>query len=118
MSPADDGLFRRMLDQRRVMLTGAIEGPIAERVCAQLLVLEADDPDQGVALLAQPELLLGRLERGERLVQRRKVRVADQLGLDRVRGALDGQHAGGEGKVGEVGPTPGSIGGDRRRRGR
>ena len=34
-----------MLDQRRVMLTGAIDGPLAERICAQLLVLEADDPD-------------------------------------------------------------------------
>src|ERR1700722_15686465 len=50
MSPTDDGLFRRMLDQRRVMLTGAIEGPIAERVCAQLLVLEADDPEKPITL--------------------------------------------------------------------
>ena len=39
---AEDQLFRRMLDQRRVMLTGAIDGKLAERVCAQLLVLEAD----------------------------------------------------------------------------
>ena len=41
----DDGLFRRMLEQRRVMLTGPIDGALAERICAQLLVLEADDPD-------------------------------------------------------------------------
>ncbi len=46
----DDDLFRRMLDQRRVMLTGTIDGKLAERVCAQLLVLEADDPDAEVTL--------------------------------------------------------------------
>jgi len=46
----DDELFRRMLDQRRVMLTGAIDGTVAERVCAQLLVLEADDADKAVTL--------------------------------------------------------------------
>jgi ATP-dependent Clp protease, protease subunit len=39
----DDALFRRMLDQRRVMLTGTIDSKVAERVCAQLLVLESDD---------------------------------------------------------------------------
>ena len=38
----EDDLFRRMLDQRRVMLTGAVDGKLAERICAQLLVLEAD----------------------------------------------------------------------------
>ena len=48
-TPEDD-LFRRMLDQRRVMLTGSIDGKLAERVCAQLLVLEADDPDAAVTL--------------------------------------------------------------------
>jgi ATP-dependent Clp protease, protease subunit len=46
----EDGLFRRMLDQRRVMLTGAIDGKLAERICAQLLVLEADDPESPVTL--------------------------------------------------------------------
>ena len=46
----EDNLLRRMLDQRRVMLTGAIDGKVAERVCAQLLVLEADDPDAPVTL--------------------------------------------------------------------
>jgi ATP-dependent Clp protease protease subunit len=39
-----------MLDQRRVMLTGAIDGKIAERVCSQLLVLEADDAERPVTL--------------------------------------------------------------------
>jgi ATP-dependent Clp protease protease subunit len=46
----EDVLSRRMLDQRRVMLTGMIDGKVAERVCAQLLVLEADDPEQTVTL--------------------------------------------------------------------
>ena len=41
----EDDLGRRMLAQRRVMLTGAIDGKLAERICAQLLVLEAEDPD-------------------------------------------------------------------------
>jgi ATP-dependent Clp protease protease subunit len=42
ITPIDDGLFRRMLDQRRVMLTGTIDGKLAERICAQFLVLEAE----------------------------------------------------------------------------
>ena len=46
----EDNLLRRMLDQRRVMLTGAIDGKVAERVCAQLLVLEADDADAPITL--------------------------------------------------------------------
>jgi ATP-dependent Clp protease protease subunit len=50
MPTPDDNLFRRMLDQRRVMLTGMIDGKLAERVCAQLLVLEADDPGAAVTL--------------------------------------------------------------------
>ena len=49
-TPFEDGLNRRMLDQRRVMLTGMIDGKLAERVCAQLLVLEADDADAPVTL--------------------------------------------------------------------
>jgi ATP-dependent Clp protease, protease subunit len=49
-STLDDGLLRRMLDQRRIMLTGGIDGKLAERICAQLLVLEADDPRSPVTL--------------------------------------------------------------------
>jgi ATP-dependent Clp protease protease subunit len=41
---------RRMLEQRRVMLTGPIDGPLAERVCAQLLVIEADRSDVPITL--------------------------------------------------------------------
>ena len=45
-----DDVSRRMLRQRRVMLTGPIDGPLAERVCAQLLVIEAEDPDLPITL--------------------------------------------------------------------
>jgi len=45
-----DDFARRMLQQRRVMLTGPIDGPLAERICAQLLVMEADDPDREITL--------------------------------------------------------------------
>jgi ATP-dependent Clp protease protease subunit len=46
----NDIVSRRMLQQRRVMLTGAIDGPLAERVCAQLLVIEAEQPDEPITL--------------------------------------------------------------------
>ncbi|MGO9876177.1 MAG: ClpP family protease [Acidimicrobiia bacterium] len=48
--PVGDAIFRRLLDQRRVMLTGAIDAEVAARVCAQLLVLEADDADTPATL--------------------------------------------------------------------
>jgi ATP-dependent Clp protease protease subunit len=41
---------RRLLEQRRVMLTGPIDGPLAERVCAQLLVIEAEQPELPITL--------------------------------------------------------------------
>jgi ATP-dependent Clp protease protease subunit len=46
----EDETARRMLQQRRVSLTGTIDGRLAERICAQLLVLEADDPDAPITL--------------------------------------------------------------------
>jgi ATP-dependent Clp protease, protease subunit len=45
-----EDVARRMLQQRRVMLTGPIDGPLAERVCAQLLVIEAERPDLPITL--------------------------------------------------------------------
>ncbi|MCU1465087.1 MAG: ATP-dependent Clp protease proteolytic subunit [Actinomycetia bacterium] len=45
-----DDVSRRMLRQRRVMLTGTIDGPLAERVCAQLLVIEAEEPELPITL--------------------------------------------------------------------
>jgi ATP-dependent Clp protease protease subunit len=46
----NDVVSRRMLQQRRVMLTGPIDGPLAERVCAQLLVTEAEQPAEPITL--------------------------------------------------------------------
>jgi ATP-dependent Clp protease, protease subunit len=46
----NDVVARRLLQQRRVMLTGPIDGPLAERVCAQLLVIEAADPGLPITL--------------------------------------------------------------------
>jgi ATP-dependent Clp protease protease subunit len=48
--PFEVEVARRLLGQRRVMLTGSIDGNLAERVCAQLLVLEAERPDAAVTL--------------------------------------------------------------------
>lgn len=45
-----DDVGRRLLHQRRVMLTGQIDGPLAERVCAQLLVIEAEQPELPITL--------------------------------------------------------------------
>jgi ATP-dependent Clp protease protease subunit len=45
-----DDVSRRMLRQRRVMLTWPIDGPLAERVCAQLLVIEAETPELPITL--------------------------------------------------------------------
>jgi ATP-dependent Clp protease protease subunit len=45
-----DDVSLRMLRQRRVMLTGPIDGPLAERVCAQLLVIEAESADLPITL--------------------------------------------------------------------
>src|SRR6478672_628776 len=48
--PFEIEISRRLLGQRRVMLTGPIDGRLAERVCAQFLVLEAEHPDEPVTL--------------------------------------------------------------------
>jgi ATP-dependent Clp protease protease subunit len=43
----EDDLGRKLREQRRVMLTGTIDGALAERICTQFLVLDADaDPDR------------------------------------------------------------------------
>ena len=41
---------RRLLEARIVMLGGEIDDRLAQQICAQLLVLEADDPTAPVAL--------------------------------------------------------------------
>jgi ATP-dependent Clp protease, protease subunit len=48
--PFETEITRRLLTQRRVMLTGPIDGKLAERVCAQLLVLEAEDAHAPITL--------------------------------------------------------------------
>jgi ATP-dependent Clp protease protease subunit len=45
-----DDVSRRMLQQRRVMLTGPIDGPLAERVCSQLLVIDSEPSDLPITL--------------------------------------------------------------------
>jgi len=50
----EDDLGRKLLQQRRVMLTGAIDGPLAERICTQLLVLDADGADDITLYLHSP----------------------------------------------------------------
>jgi hypothetical protein len=82
------------------------------------VMLEPDDAAQLSALFAQPQLLGRRLQAFEGLVQRRELRVADELRLDRVRRVLDRQDARGQLRIGEVEPTPGSTCAGRRRRDR
>jgi ATP-dependent Clp protease protease subunit len=50
----EDDVAGKLLKQRRVMLTGPIDGKLAERVCAQLLVLEADSDDPITLYLHSP----------------------------------------------------------------
>ncbi len=45
----EEELAKRNLQQRRVMLTGPIDGPLAERICTQLLVLDAES-DRDITL--------------------------------------------------------------------
>jgi ATP-dependent Clp protease protease subunit len=47
-------LARRMLASRRVMLTGPIEDGVANNVCSQLLVLEADSDDPVALYINSP----------------------------------------------------------------
>jgi ATP-dependent Clp protease protease subunit len=51
MSLADE-LIKRLLDQRRVLLTGEVTDELAHSICAQLLVCaDASGPDEPVVLL-------------------------------------------------------------------
>jgi ATP-dependent Clp protease, protease subunit len=50
----EDELGRKLLAQRRVMLTGAIDGALAERICTQLLVLEAEGDGDIILSLHSP----------------------------------------------------------------
>jgi ATP-dependent Clp protease protease subunit len=41
---------RRLLDARIVMLSGAVDDEMTQRICGQLLALEAEDPERDVTL--------------------------------------------------------------------
>jgi ATP-dependent Clp protease protease subunit len=49
-SPFDDQLALRLLHQRIVVVGGEIDDAVANRVCAQLVLLSAEDPTSDVAL--------------------------------------------------------------------
>ncbi len=49
-SPFDDQLSSRLLHQRIVVLGTAVDDAVANRVCAQLLLLSAEDPRADIAL--------------------------------------------------------------------
>ena len=50
LRPFDDDLSTRLLHQRIVVLGQEVDDPIANRVCAQLLLLSAEDPRRDIAL--------------------------------------------------------------------
>ena len=49
-TPFDDQLASRLLHQRIVVLGTAVDDAVANRVCAQLLLLSAEDPHTDIAL--------------------------------------------------------------------
>ncbi|RXR26810.1 ATP-dependent Clp protease proteolytic subunit [Oerskovia turbata] len=49
-TPFDDQLASRLLHQRIVVLGTAVDDAVANRVCAQLLLLSAEDPRTDIAL--------------------------------------------------------------------
>jgi len=48
--PFDDDLSTRLLHQRIVVLGQEVDDPVANRICAQLLLLSAEDPRRDIAL--------------------------------------------------------------------
>ncbi|OZE83790.1 ATP-dependent Clp protease proteolytic subunit [Rhodococcus sp. 15-649-1-2] len=50
VSPFDDQLASRLLDQRIVVLGAAVDDAIAGRICAQLLLLSANDSHRDISL--------------------------------------------------------------------
>ena len=46
----DDQLAQRLLYQRIVMLSSAVDDAVAQRICAQLLLLSAEDPKAQISL--------------------------------------------------------------------
>lgn len=48
--PFDDQLATRLLHQRIIVLGQEVDDPVANRICAQLLLLSAEDPRRDIAL--------------------------------------------------------------------
>ena len=48
--PLDDQLAARLLQQRIVVLGAEVDDPVANRLCAQLLLLSAEDPRADISL--------------------------------------------------------------------
>ena len=46
----DDQVFNRLLKERIVFLGSQVDDPIANAICAQLLLLSAEDPDRDIFL--------------------------------------------------------------------
>ncbi|HWB67938.1 MAG TPA: ATP-dependent Clp protease proteolytic subunit [Mycobacteriales bacterium] len=46
----NDSVYERLLRERIVFLGSAVDDPIANTICAQLLLLAAEDPDRDIAL--------------------------------------------------------------------
>ena len=43
----DDSVFNRLLKERIILLGSEVTDQVANRICAQLLLLAAEDPDPG-----------------------------------------------------------------------
>jgi ATP-dependent Clp protease protease subunit len=50
LAPLDDQLATRLLRQRIIVLGSEVDDPIANRLCAQLLLLSAEDPRSDISL--------------------------------------------------------------------
>ncbi len=46
----DDSIFNRLLKERIIFLGAVVDDPIANTICAQLLLLAAEDPGRDIAL--------------------------------------------------------------------
>jgi len=46
----NDSVYERLLRERIIFLGSAVDDPIANQICAQLLLLSAEDPDRDIAL--------------------------------------------------------------------
>jgi ATP-dependent Clp protease, protease subunit len=50
LGPIDDQLTARLLEQRIIVLGQEVDDPIANRICAALLLLSAEDPNRDISL--------------------------------------------------------------------